>query len=700
MSVISASGVIDLSGSIIIERLIITSQYQWLGKAMMNRKYKMFILSVLLGLSACGESDSNTTQNIPTEPLTVTTSISEGWKYVDTPYIEFSRYNFTGSIHVGLGAVDDKVNHWLTGLGDTPPQDTNADGRINLNDAPPELINTLFDGREIPVDTEAPAEDIIAVLATNPDGIGAGPARPDIFSEGVYSVFDLLRYTVATRDDLQFDEGSIVSFKNSEFDTFEFKISWDINGDGDFTNDGRYSGSDSWHHRHHGDRGNTDKDYGGQSIGFASNLRMDHHWLRPGMMVRFINYSDTYKNRLKWIWKQEQDRLKANNGKFIIPKVIYKELAPGEPVPTGMIPDHVLAENLEVKAFNMRPDIWQEGQINAIDVYLTLAEEFGYDFSLSYWSTFNSGAVVESFALNKDPIIGQYSGWSGSFPTMGEQEAAYDHVIGIPPCNFGLDGTPEGEGRLTKEECISEYFAWGNLGGNEISEVIGSIGLSYPPEYIGMWGKMSYNAWVGVLDVDLKNNPELKTNVYITDDMLQLADLPLAWDGQGKLNGVLTRKYAAAEPVGNASILNETHFGWKIADCTQCHNEEKNPLGHGGYSWPVNSAEGFDFIQPYYCSTCHGANGAPDQHDFAAKCFACHNKNSKIKMKNHHEASLTRIIQPEDLIANKRTTWNQPSNRFVKPEKYGAIEEDYNNDYSLSRTFPDPYSCVACHKTN
>lgn len=180
------------------------------------------------------------------------------------------------------------------------------------------------------------------------------------------------------------------------------------------------------------------------------------------------------------------------------------------------------------------------------------------------------------------------------------------------------------------------------------------------------------------------------------------SEVPEAWDFSKERNNtdvhlLQTLKVADKNNLsGNAHLLDESHFGWKIADCSLCHNENKDPNGHGGFSWPVNHAAGFNNIQPYYCATCHGNNGAPEMHSYTASCFWCHSQDKTPS--NHGEASAKMTITKEDSVPNKvsrRGLYNRLNADF---ELYDDIIEGKNNFYSRTLSFPDPYSCATCHQ--
>ncbi|QIZ76106.1 hypothetical protein [Ferrimonas lipolytica] len=661
-------------------------------------KKRLAVLTICtLALAACGSDNDNAAVNpSPADPEP--TEKSKGWDYIETPYFELKDTGLKGNLYMTIGTLIDNVQPWLSTAyiamanGDAS-YDQNGDGLINHRDPGLAGISNEEVGPTYTLDTQK----MIDYLATNPDGFGAGTSRPDIFVEGHYNAFDVLRYTVATRDDMRF-EGDVISYKDSKYNTFEFRLSWDSNGDGEFnSNDGEYYNSDDWHFASITDRGQTTQ-YGGMRHDY-NYQRMDTFWVREATEMRFLVHDEVMTNRRHWIWQREQDRTAANNGKFIVPLFMHIDLNPENGV-------EVVANNIEVTAYNVRSDVFQPGVITAMDVWMSLAEQQEMDIRFSWWPVMNTGAIVNSFAMMHNPWKGAYGGWVASAPIQGELEALGDFDGLAPMCNINLDGTSSapGEGQVDPETCTKEWLSYRAIGGATLNDVSGSVVLPFAPEVM-MLADVDTRDLYNVPEIDLREDGIV--SVYVADDKLEhttlnsRGDFDLYPTKDASEVADLRLLAAATAPQGNSVILDETHFGWKIADCTQCHNSEKQPLGHGGASWPTNSADGFDDIQPYYCATCHGNNGAQEGHNRSARCFWCHNSNngSGLLPNNHGNASIAKAIPVEDNVSNKRfrstTPVGKPSGNY---EAYGdLIDPSHNSDYSLSKTFPDPFACGTCH---
>lgn len=596
----------------------------------MNSKFALASLLVL-GLSACGSDDN---PPAPPEPP-IEQPQNEAWNYIETPYTEnFNTKTVTGKIEVRLGEGDIAMSKWfrtafvLAKQGDMS-YDFNGDGWINRWD---------FSASGARVNDTSKQLDILGshmdeVLKTNPDGLGAGTARPDIFVEGHYTVFDLLRYLVATRSDLRFD--NVITPEESEYNTHEFTLSWDKNADGDFTNDGVHSNSDLWHFALQVANGDN-KDTSSSSQMY---FRMDEYRLKRGDKIRFLPTSEALKGRRTLVWKHEVEKKAQNDGKVIADVLMYlrtPNLADAVPV----------AQQMEVRAFNLRSDIFQPGVITGMDYFLTAAADYGIDLGFSFWPTLSTNVPFDGFVLSKGPQ-GQGKGFKNWFGRLLQNPAAVLADMGGNCMHMNDQGGPSqaiggtGMWTLGQEEC-DRWFISGN-GGYNVNIDQYTLVHNYGIDQMIMGQDH-------IIGPDLEASEQI--NVFVDDKKLLRGDGFGLFDASSCKNSdcdtAIVRKLIPAteeSPVGNAPILQETHFGWKIADCTQCHNDQKDPNGHGGASWPVNAADGFDVQQPHYCATCHGNNGATPRHAQETRCSFCHNAFNEPDqdyapiMPNHGEAS-------------------------------------------------------------
>lgn len=669
--------------------------------------YKKTLISlVMISLWGCGSGDDNEA-TVPEQPVSETTTpqqINEAWKYIETPFFELKGTELQGQVELAIGRLNNLTTQYvgqgllLQAQGDNS-YDTNGDGVINYRDAAEADVVNVESG----ITYIQQLQPMIDYLATNPDGLGAGTARPDIFKPGYYSVFDLLRYVVGTRDDMRF-EGDILSYKDSELDTYEFTISWDSNGDGIFdANDGKNYNSPHWHFAVTQSMGINGQD--AVINGEMAYFNMDQFWLKDEQLIRFLPFVEEMTNRRKWNMRQGKERLAANDGKFIIPMVTHID---------GFIGQFdVITQNIEVKAHNLRSDVFQDGVITEMDAWLSVAEKTGADVRFSWWPIMSSGAKVNHFFMMHDPwavsVPAEYGGWRAAIPQSGEYASTNDFSYTPPTCDFNRDGSSPATGLdpIDPQICKEEWQSFNGIGGFLLNDVYDATILTYPPEYIGLASIQYFGN--NSVEVDLKSGAVME--MYVAENELQHTVLNNLGDFDlyptPDVTGTATLRYFPSATqdtvVGNAPILNEQHFGWKIADCTECHNDEKNPLGHGGQNWPTNSTDGFDYAQPYYCSSCHGNNGAPDGHNRGARCFWCHNTNNGdgILMKHHGDASLAKFIPKEKNVSNLRHASTANVDNEVNFELYDDLwDASHNSDYTLSKKFPDPYACATCHGLN
>jgi len=544
-------------------------------------------------------------------------------------------------------------------------------------------------------------QDIDSVLKTNPDGLGAGTARPDIFQDGHYSAFDLLRYLSVTRSDIELS--NVVHWQETGLGTYTFDVSWDANGDGDFDDEEDSKNDPNWHFRLYNGAGQDGFAFnrargnmqGFSPAGEANYLRIDKFWVQRDLLATLQPFSKEMTARRQWIQRQQVEAFEANGG-------VAKVTIVGVDVSKPGVPEFVtMAQDIEVEAFNHRSDIFQPGVLTSMDAVLSGKEELG-GATFTYWDTLSTGADVGHYVVsslgglrNKGlfGFIQHGLRWDIAFdeqgklrPDMGDGNADFKLY---PICDWSADGRPKGvgEGSIDKETCDREWS--GGFGGE-------AVHLAPDVYHQGYGHQILFFLYISMYDI-FQPTPNL-------------IDEPVDWDFDisDEIEDVATLQTFTLpeEPVGNAPILDENHFGWKIADCNQCHNEEKNPQGHGGGSWPINSADGFNETQPYYCASCHGSNGAPQAHGESGRCFWCHSAEGYMVPKNHGDTSTKVKYSKDQIQANKDENMLSEASytyRGVATNKWGNFElteqlwSSKNSDWDKSKAFPDPYACVSCH---
>jgi len=626
-----------------------------------------------------------------------------------------------GTMKVMFGRFDDKINIWLHNPeGGMAPGSAELDGikgpAANPKD-PEEKRFYAADTRDAhvagiyndphPYQIDLDLEKVAEVLATNPDGLGAGTARPDIFREGHYSAFDLLRYLAATRDDIRLS--NVVHYSETGLGTYTFDVSWDRNRNGVFDasecepdNPHKCDAVDdpNWHFRfiNHGGKFKRAKGnmQGKSPSGEGNYLRIDEFWIQPGALVTFESMSEVMTARRHWIQKEQVDVFKANGN---VAKVNVRVIGDNwQHLGTVM--------EREITPHNHRSDVYQDGVLTTMDALLSAKE---LDIKFSWWGTLSTGAVVNHYAISSAAGV-KTSGFKGfGLMQMNPSLAALSDMpdfgftkndFGMyPSCLFDLNGATlpkeqadkilarEARSPVDMKTCVLDWS--GVFGG----AILHQMADAYPLNY----GHMNI--------LLLRNN--LGPQFGLPEEKIREGGERVIWDldkGPGEDLVTLQTMQLPEEPVGKAPILDQTHFGWKVADCTLCHNDEQSPNGHGGFAWPVNSADGFDEPQPYYCATCHGSNGAPISHGENDRCFWCHSNDGFVP-ENHNDASTMHLytetaeqpLEGNDGIDISFRSRGIPVDDSGNHKRVKETWDSKNNDWDLSKVFPDPYSCLTCH---
>ncbi|QIZ76466.1 hypothetical protein [Ferrimonas lipolytica] len=666
---------------------------------MMNFNKVALTIALALSVAACGsDNDGDSVQAPVVEP-----PVQEKPDYIDVAVSPQAPMD--GTVQVRLGAYQDNITSWLhenPGIGD--PDKGNGKTSIK-NAADAGVVNQNWpEGHAFNVEIA----DVDRVLRENPDGLGAGSYRPDIFIEGRYSVFDVLRYLAVTRDDLEL---TIVKDHNeSGLGTPLYTVSWDQNGDGQF--DADEVDNENWHFRLFamGDEFTRaiSNSQGFHAGGELNYMRMDEMWANPNTRYNLQPFSEYMTARRHWVQKTQVERQKERG-------FVLQQFEADSPVidqnATELAPDGrtqkitVKLHDVPVTANNHRPDIFQPGVITGMDIFVAAGKESeaqGYgDFSYTFWNVLHTGAEVGNYAVTQFLGIRNKGlrGWLTYYVEGEDYQTAAEtnrDVFFEPSCNWNANGEPvaaDSSDKIPKEACFEE---WSGTFGGTLIHIMSDIAVhNYLPENAVVRYGNQYASW----------NPDIESRQYDADytsvtETLQY-DYSVAKDGSD-VRTLRAFKAADVTSGSNAPLLNEAHFGWNIADCTLCHNEEKQPLGHGGHNWPTPYADGFDNTQPAYCASCHGTNGAPVGHGELDTCFWCHD--GDLEGKQHGEASLKHQVTGDDIRANDLDRYGNipnyqgyPSDALGNYKKYESVTTSGNSNYHLGQTFPDPFSCLSCH---
>jgi len=485
--------------------------------------------------------------------------------------------------------------------------------------------------------------------------------RNDVFVEGHYSLLDVLLYVSEIRDDLHIELG--------EFDvaigTYKFLVSWDINGDGQFTLEGDGAEnfqSPDWYPRWAYSSGNFKREIGSATLE-AHYKPADELIVNDKTEIRFQSFSKHMTQRREQTQATQVARRDNAGGEIVIPE-FQVNFGDGRGYVT-------LAKDIHVRRFNLRPDLFQPNVYTLADFFMTLHHDYGFNLEFTYWPTLSTKSKVNAFAVTQFEGRAAH-GLSGWAIQSGEIASANDFFMGnIKNISVPLDvvmANKDGKfcswlGDMTEDKARFCKDDWNDIfGGNKIHLMSDQWVINSTPELVQLqWHTVQNGLW-GVPTVNK------------------------AGDG----------KYQVYDISQAIAPLNDTHFGWKIADCSQCHSLEKTHLKGDS---PILPAA----VEPYYCASCHGSNGGPNGHGESARCSWCHVED-KMPV-NHGEASrkffLSDIECPDGTFgpcANNDNLMKTAHDAVKNPEKYPTNQQNSSNSlWHTNEQFPGPYSCITCH---
>jgi len=183
--------------------------------------------------------------------------------------------------------------------------------------------------------------------------------RDDLFRNNHFSIFDVLVHLEQTGQieiDYYFDE---------EMNTY---VITDLDGHGEWWYDAYYDGG--WRER--------------------SVFRMDHYPYKDKMILRIVRAAEEYLQAVYATYRDEISRLNENDGKIIVPEVIIEGKN-----------ETMVFENVEVRAHNLRDDMFQDGVVTAIDTILSLAEKNKISYDLQWYESIGTAGVVKSYWVER-----------------------------------------------------------------------------------------------------------------------------------------------------------------------------------------------------------------------------------------------------------------------------------------------------------
>jgi len=184
-------------------------------------------------------------------------------------------------------------------------------------------------------------------------------ARPDLFQNGSFSVFDVLLH-LDSKGEIDLDYHFNSSMDTHVIDSLNGETNW-------------------WYHTYYS---------GG---GIENNVeRIDHYPWKPGTMIQIYRESESYINAAFSTFREEVDRLNNNFGSVIIPTVYVSGLNFNETF-----------YNVAVLPHNLRNETFQFDVITAIDVIMTLGDLGHITYQLTYHESFRSASYVHSYFVSK-----------------------------------------------------------------------------------------------------------------------------------------------------------------------------------------------------------------------------------------------------------------------------------------------------------
>ena len=193
-------------------------------------------------------------------------------------------------------------------------------------------------------------------------------SRPDVFNPGYFSIFDVLLH-LSERDEIELVHHFDDSMNTHVIDSMQGNQYW-------------------WYYAYYSG-GWTEQNV----------FRPDLYPWKDGMNVEFYNVNKAILDERKKIWREEVNRTHENEGKIIIPMVKLKGKS-----------FNLEFEDVEVKANNLRSDMFRNGTITAIDVIQTLGEVKLIDYELKWYEEIGTARIVKNYwveSINGDTHSGR-----------------------------------------------------------------------------------------------------------------------------------------------------------------------------------------------------------------------------------------------------------------------------------------------------
>ncbi len=183
--------------------------------------------------------------------------------------------------------------------------------------------------------------------------------REDIFKEGYFSIFDVL---------VHLEQNGQVEVDYYFEEDMNTHVITDINGHAEWWYDAYYDGG--WPER--------------------SVFRMDHYPYKDKMTLRIVRSTEEFLDSVYATYRDEVKRRNENEGRVIVPEVIIEGKN-----------ETMVFEDFEVKAHNLRSDMFQPGVVTAIDTILSLGDAGYISYDLQWYESLGTAGVVKSYWVNR-----------------------------------------------------------------------------------------------------------------------------------------------------------------------------------------------------------------------------------------------------------------------------------------------------------
>ncbi len=183
--------------------------------------------------------------------------------------------------------------------------------------------------------------------------------RDDLFRNNHFSIFDVL---------VHLEQTGQIEIDYSFDDEMNMYVIIDLDGHAEWWYDAYYDGG--WRER--------------------SVFRMDHYPYKDKMTLNIVRASEDYLNSVYDTYRDEVARYRENGGKIIIPEVYIDGKN-----------DQLIFKDVEVKAHDLRSDMFQPGVVTAIDTILSLADAGLISYDLQWYESIGTAGVVKSYWVNR-----------------------------------------------------------------------------------------------------------------------------------------------------------------------------------------------------------------------------------------------------------------------------------------------------------